>query len=56
MTVADEPLSLNFLSLLFGTGTVEEFREEYSDELHSADVSGLVGGVICAKYGYSQHV
>lgn len=43
VTVADEPLSLNFLSLLFGTNTAEEFREEYADDLRSADVSGLVG-------------
>jgi hypothetical protein len=43
VTVADEPLSLNFLSLLFGTSTAEELREEYADELHSADVTGLVG-------------
>ena len=43
VTVADEPLSLNFLSLFFGMSTAEEFREEYTDELHSADVTGLVG-------------
>jgi hypothetical protein len=43
VTIADEPLSLNFLSLLFGTSTADEFREEYADELHSADVTGLVG-------------
>lgn len=43
VTVADEPLSLNFLSLLFGTSTVKEFRNEYADELQSAEVSGLVG-------------
>jgi endogenous inhibitor of DNA gyrase (YacG/DUF329 family) len=29
VTVADEPLSLNFLSLLFGTSTADQFREEY---------------------------
>ena len=43
MTVADEPLSLNFLSLLLGTSTAEEFREEYADDLYSANVFGLVG-------------
>ena len=43
MTVADEPLSVNFLSLLFGTKTVEQFRGEYADELAAEDVVGLVG-------------
>jgi len=43
VTVADEPLSLNFLSLLFGTNTAEQFREEYAEKLHSAAVVGLVG-------------
>jgi hypothetical protein len=43
VTVADEPLSLNFLSLLFGTNTVEQFHEKYADELDSMNVSGLVG-------------
>jgi len=43
VTVADEPLSLNFLSLLFGTSTAGEFREEYADELAAEDVVGLVG-------------
>lgn len=40
---ADEALSLNFLSLLFGTNTVEEFWDEYADELNTENVSGLVG-------------
>ena len=40
---ADEPLSLNFLSLLFGTRTVEKFREEYADEFDTANLTDLVG-------------
>jgi len=39
VTVAGEPLSVNFLSALFGTETVEQFRNEYADE----DIAGLVG-------------
>ena len=54
MTLAGEPLSLNFLSLLCGTNTAERFREEYADELHFAAVAGLVGvadGTYPAKKG-----
>ncbi len=43
VTVADEPLLLNFFSLLFGTRTAEEFREKYADELDTEHVAGLVG-------------
>jgi hypothetical protein len=43
VTVADEPLSVNFLSLLFGTSTAVEFRQEYADELAAESVTGLVG-------------
>jgi transposase-like protein len=43
VTVAGEPLSVNFLSALFGTETVQEFREEYTGELADEDITGLVG-------------
>lgn len=43
MTDVDELLSVNFLSLLFGTQTAAEFLEEYADELTTEGVAGLVG-------------
>jgi len=43
VTVAGEPLSVNFLSALFGTETVEQFRNEYADELTDEDIAGFVG-------------
>jgi len=43
VTVAGESLSINFLSALFGTETVHEFRTEYTDELTEEEITGLVG-------------
>lgn len=41
--IADTPVSINFLSFLFGVDTAEEFREEYSEELADEGIDGLVG-------------
>ena len=36
-------LSVNFLSALCGTKTVQEFREEYANELNDKNIADLVG-------------
>lgn len=43
LKIADAPVSINFLSFLFGVDTAEEFREEYAEELEDEGVEGLVG-------------
>jgi len=43
VTVAGESLSVNFLSVLFGTETVQEFRTEHANELTDENITGHVG-------------
>jgi hypothetical protein len=41
--IADCPVSINFLSFLFGTESVEEFRDDDEAELDDEAIEGIVG-------------
>jgi len=41
--IAGEPVSMNFLSFLFGVESVEELNDEFEEEFVEEEVTGLVG-------------